>query len=85
MTEHTSEALLRKNISPDLTATLTIDDHPSHPRDGDQVSTIVTWHERLSISERPDLPNPREFIQELYRDTLRPVAGTTPENHRTDG
>ena len=85
MTEHTSEALLRKNISPDLTATLTIDDHPSHPRDGDQVSAIVTWHERLSISERPDLPNPREFIQELYRDTLRRLPGLPPKTAaRTD-
>ena len=85
MTEHTSQALLRKNISPDLTATLTIDGHPSHPRDGDQVSTIVTWHDRLSISERPDLPNPREFIQELYRDTLRRSPGLPPKTTaRTD-
>ena len=85
MEEH-PHTLLHKKLSPAFAAILTIDQHPSHPRDGDQVSTIATWQDRLAISERPDLPNPREFLWELYRQTLvilphltEPLNGTSGE------
>lgn len=69
--------LMTKTILPGLTATLSTDPDPAHPRDGDQTTCIATWHDPLDLSERPDLPNPREFLKELYSHTLQNLPGAT--------
>ena len=77
--------LLYKKLSNGLMATLTKDPAPHNPRDGDQVTTIASWHPTLPISDRPDLNNPTALLREIHHTIFASTPaskGPAPPTHQ---
>ena len=66
-------SITSKTLPNGLTATLTLETDPPHPRrDEDHITTITAWHPRLSLSDKKNhASSPRDFLLDMAWETHR--------------
>ena len=80
----TQLSITSKTLPNGLTATLTLETDPPHPRrDDDHITTITAWHSSLSLSdESHHATSPKDFLADMASITHRPNQTPPPPGHR---
>ena len=75
--------LMTKKIRHGLRAVLTPDDCPEDPRDGDNATTIMTWHRQRALGDVSSRKNPAQFLAGLLEE-FHPTLRDMPEDQRDE-